>query len=662
MNVLDLAAILTLDSSQYDKALGDAKANATTLGTSFGHVGKMMAAGVAAGGAAFAAVSGMAVSAYANYEQLEGGIKKLYQGASDELMGYAQQAYQTAGMSANQYMEQATSFSAALVNSLGGDYSKAAKQTDVAMKAISDNVNTFGSDMDSVQMAFQGFAKQNYTMLDNLKLGYGGTKSEMERLIADANDYAEANGKAADLSIDSFSDIITAIQYVQEEQHIAGTTANEAATTIEGSINMAKAAWDNLLVGFADGNQDIEALASTFVDSLGTAAKNIVPRFIQALSGIAKGVPMLATKLKDAFVAQAGKYQSAGLEMVKGIADGLSKNVTEIINTVVPMISKFVENIKANAGKIVDAGMELILKLGQGIVDAIPTIVQYMPTIIGNIASLIIENAPKLIETGVKLVAMIVKGLVSATPQIVAAVPKIIKAIFNAFKSASWKSLGKTVIKTLVSGIRGALGLVKSGAKTVAKGGINALKNGFSNIKKVGLQVIRLLARSIVSGINTVSTAAKSIANSVIDTIKGIFTGAYSIGSNLVSGIWNGISGGLGWIKGKITGWVGDVESFFKSLFGISSPSKWARDEIGYNIVRGMAEGIEGNEDLVESAMSDLVDIPDIGSNSIGANSDLFGAARGVSIVNNITVDGAENPEQFATRFVRQLRIDMRTV
>ena len=257
MDLFDLVATLTLDTSEYEKKLDDSESKGSKFGKGLAFAGKAAVAAVGATSAAVGALTKQSVQAYANFEQLSGGVKKLYGDASDELMKYADDAYKTSGMSANQYMEQATQFSAALINSLEGDTSAAAKQTDVAMRAISDNFNTFGGDIQNVQNAFTGFAKGQFNMLDNLKLGYGGTKTEMERLIADANAYAEANGQAANLSIESFSDIVTAIELVQEKQGIAGTTAKEAATTIEGSLSMTKAAWENLVTSLANPDADV---------------------------------------------------------------------------------------------------------------------------------------------------------------------------------------------------------------------------------------------------------------------------------------------------------------------------------------------------------------------------------------------------------------------
>ena len=295
--------------SQIDSAVNSASAKFASLAKAAGAVA--VAAGTAAAAGAIA-IGKQALDAYASYEQLAGGVDKLYGSASEKLKQYAQEAYATAGMSANQYMEQATSFSAALVSSLGGDVDKAAEMTDVAMRAMSDNVNVFGSNMEDVQNAFQGFAKQNYTMLDNLKLGYGGTQAEMQRLIDDANAYAEANGKAADLSIDSFADIVQAIQYVQEAQGIAGTTAKEAATTIEGSIAMTKAAWQNLLTEMGKEDGDIPARMQELVDSATAVIENVTPVVGRIASALVAAAPELIPAAME-----------LGRTLLQGIIDGL---------------------------------------------------------------------------------------------------------------------------------------------------------------------------------------------------------------------------------------------------------------------------------------------------------------------------------------------------
>ena len=256
---------------------GAAKSALSSIGGAAATAGKLAVAGLGAVTGAVTAVGGAALGAYADYEQLSGGVETLFGSSASTLKGYADEAYRTAGMSANQYMTQATSFAASLVQSVGGDTAKAAEYANMAMVDMSDNVNKMGSNMQSVQDAYQGFAKQNFTMLDNLKLGYGGTKEEMQRLIADANKFRAEQGKTADLTIESYADIVEAIHTVQEEMGITGTTAKEASTTISGSIGMAKAAWTNFLTGLGRDDVDFSQLTTQLLESIGTVAKNVAP-------------------------------------------------------------------------------------------------------------------------------------------------------------------------------------------------------------------------------------------------------------------------------------------------------------------------------------------------------------------------------------------------
>lgn len=365
MDFMKLKATLSLDSSEYEQGLDKAEGKTSKLKKGLATFGKASVIAIGAATAATTALVKKSVQAYAEYEQLAGGVNKLFgEEASKQVMEYAENAYKTAGMSANQYMEQATSFSAALINSLGGDQMAAAKQTDVAMRAISDNFNTFGGDIGMITQSFQGFAKQNYTMLDNLKLGYGGTKTEMERLIADANEYAAANGMAADLSIESFSDIVTAIDLIQQKQHIAGTTAAEASKTIEGSVNMVKAAWNNLVTGFADPNADIGKLAKNVIESAGTAAKNIVPAVMQALKGIGQALAEYAPTLIN-----------KGVEAIAKLAEGLGKGAPNILSSMADIFGVILQAIANNLPAILNAAFHIALGIAKGLIKALPKIV-----------------------------------------------------------------------------------------------------------------------------------------------------------------------------------------------------------------------------------------------------------------------------------------------
>ena len=308
MELFKLQGTIEVNNGEANSNLDETTEKASSLGDKLSKglatVAKVGAAAAAAAGAAFAATTKAAVEAYADYEQLVGGVDTLFKESSNIVQDYAANAYKTAGLSANEYMETVTSFSASLLQSLGGNTAEAAKIADMAITDMSDNANKMGSDMASIQNAYNGFAKQNYTMLDNLNLGYGGTKEEMQRLIDDANKVKEAMGETGDLTIESFADVAEAIHIVQTEMGITGTTAKEASETIAGSVAATKSAWQNLLVGFADENANLSELTSQFIESVGTVAENIVPRVIQAFKGIVQALPELVAQIKQVFFDQ----------------------------------------------------------------------------------------------------------------------------------------------------------------------------------------------------------------------------------------------------------------------------------------------------------------------------------------------------------------------
>ena len=386
------------------------KKSGTSFGGAFsaaaGAAAKAGIAAVTAAGAGVVALTKSAVSAYGEYEQLVGGVNKLFGDASDQLMGYAEEAYKTAGLSANEYMEQATSFSAALINSLGGDTKKAAEITDVAMRAMSDNVNTFGSDMESVQNAFQGFSKQNYTMLDNLKLGYGGTKEEMKRLIADANEYAASIGEASNLSIDSFADIVQAIELVQQKQNIAGTTAKEAASTLQGSLEMTKSAWTNLVAGLANPDADMGKLVTNFIESAQSALKNLLPIIKTGLQGIGK---MIAELLPEIFKMIPDLLD----DILPGLLDTIDTVVTEVFPVLIDVIVKNLPMIITTAAK---AGKTIVESLftaidkelsGNKIYDTLKNGLSKLLPVFEEVGGSLMESGKKIFESITELAGKI---------------------------------------------------------------------------------------------------------------------------------------------------------------------------------------------------------------------------------------------------------------
>lgn len=425
-SIFELFGSIVLDTSGAEKALAKVSKAGQKVGSVLGkgfklagqaalQMGKVIGAGVTAGTAAMGKLVSSAMSAYASYEQLEGGVKKLFgEDAQKLVMEYAKNAYRTAGLSANEYMDTVTSFSASLISSLGKDTVAAAAYADLAITDMADNANTFGTSMEDIQNAYKGFSKQNYTMLDNLKLGYGGTQKEMERLLTDAS---KLSGVKYDIS--NFSDIIEAIHVIQESQNIAGTTAKEASTTISGSIGSVKAAWANLLSGLADGNQDIGQLVGNLTDSVLTAADNIIPR-----------LQTMAPRLVQA---------------VQTLVSTLGPQLPGIINSILP--------------GMVEAATTLITGLADVLPDLLGSIIDVLPNVVKQIGGALKKLFPSLLKTVKGLIGKIdFKGLGTAIGSglrsIVTNLPDIMKGIGSAI-SWAWEHVGYPLIAGIFKGVFG---------------------------------------------------------------------------------------------------------------------------------------------------------------------------------------------------------------
>lgn len=485
---------------------------ASGLGSAFKVGAAAIGAGIAAATGAVIKFGQEAVSSYANYEQLIGGVEKLYGDAAGKVEQFANEAYKTSGMSANQYMETATSFSAALINSLEGDVDKAADLTDVAMRAMSDNVNVFGSDMESVQNAFQGFAKGQYNMLDNLKLGYGGTKEEMERLIEDANTYRASIGETADLSIDSFADIVQAVQSVQEAQHIAGTTGDEAMKTIEGSATATKAAWENVITAIGRGEGIDEAfdalLTSIFGgEDGGGLLNNIIPRIQTVMEGIGqfivKAAPILAEQIPAIVSNVLPSLLTAGATLLEGLLQGILSAIPELMPVAMDVVNQLIAFIIDNLPMIFDCAIQIVLAIVNGISDNLDTLIPATVDAILTIVDALIDHIDLLIDAALKLAIGIATGLVKAIPTIVAKVPEII---------------GKLVV-TLV-GLAPKLVLAAGQLMTAF---INAILNVGAKLASAGHQIVDGLKNGIVNAWNNLVAKVKDMASNLVDSVKNIF-------------------------------------------------------------------------------------------------------------------------------------------
>lgn len=428
-----MCAKISLDKSEYEKGLDDAKKSTGGFLGVFGKAGtvasavgkgifdvtervvKVSAAATTAGAAAVSALTTLAVNSYAEYEQLVGGVETLYKNSADKVQEYASIAYKTAGLSANDYMETATSFAAALVSSLAGDTDAAAELANTAVSDMSDNANKFGTDIESLQTAYNGFAKGQFQLLDNLKLGYGGTKQEMQRLLDDANKLNAAQGKYTKYTIDNYADIVQAVHDIQTEMDITGTTAREASSTIQGSTSAAKAAWSNLVTGVADDNADFILLVNDFVDSVGTAAQNILPRIEIALDGAAKLIEHLVPPIMAKLPA-----------LIETVLPKLARSAVNIVQ-------KLVSEIKANAGKLIDSAVQIITVLGNGIYQMLPTVAQSALQIILTMVSKLNENLPQMLDTAGQMLIAFVQGISNHLPDIVKAAGSIIGTLLTYF-------------------------------------------------------------------------------------------------------------------------------------------------------------------------------------------------------------------------------------
>lgn len=414
---------------------------------------KAMVSAIKEAGAALIDLGKQSIQGFAEQEQLIGGVDTLFKESSAQVQQYANDAYKTAGLSANDYMETVTSFSASLLQSLGGDTAAAAQKADQAITDMSDNANKMGTDMQSIQNAYQGFAKANYTMLDNLKLGYGGTKSEMERLLADAE---KISGVKYDLS--SYADIVDAIHVVQTEMGITGTTAKEAATTIEGSANSLKSAWSNLLTGMSNENLDLNKLVQNVVDSVGTYADNLLPRLQTMLPRFAEGMTQLVNGLVPYVGPAMETLLPALVQGVGGLVSGIVQALPAAVEAISAVVPLLVEQLTVLLPQIVSAGVEIIASLASGIGENLPALIPAAADAVIEVASGLVANVDKIIVAAGQLIGGLTQGLIEAIPHLVYRLPEIILAITSGLLKgmASIGMVGQQLVEGLFNGIANA--------------------------------------------------------------------------------------------------------------------------------------------------------------------------------------------------------------
>ena len=599
-------------SSEKALKLGDIiKGNLISEGIIAGVKGLGKAIGAV--GSAFVNVGKQAIQSYAQYEQLVGGVDTLFGDSSKKVQEYASNAFKTSGMSANQYMETVTSFSASLISSLDGDTAKASEVANRAIIDMSDNANKMGTDISMIQNAYQGFAKQNYTMLDNLKLGYGGTKAEMERLVSEASQMTDVQKELGITVADgdmSFANIANAISVVQKNMGLMGTTAAEASGTISGSTGSMKAAWQNLVTGIADDNANFEVLVDNLVTSIvgkdgeGGFINNMLPRIQQALDGIVTMVVSLTDTLLPQIVV-------IGTDLILNLVNSINENLPALLNSAVvildtlingiftllptlmpvaiSLIETLVTAILGNLPMILQAGIQMIVSLAEGVASMLPDLIPLAINAVLNLVETLIDNIDLIIDAGISLIFGLADGLIVALPQLIDKVPVIIDKLMM------------------------------------------ALTSNVPLLIQMGIELTVKLALGLVKAIPNLLKAIPQIIGSIVNGIGNYYSKLGECGLNLIKGLWNGISDAGAWLRDKISGFFGGVVDSIRDFFGIHSPSTLFRDEIGKNLALGIGEGFGDTMADVSADMQGAIPTEfdtsvkmNAASSSYGSNYDLL--------------------------------------
>lgn len=597
MDIFTLSAKLMLDSSSFDRGINDAEKKGSSLASKLsgglakagGFAAKTLLAGITASAGAISALAKSSVDAFANYEQLVGGVETLFKDGADKIMEHAQDAYMTAGVDMNSYMQTATSFSAALIQGLEGNYQKAAEITDMAIIDMADNANKMGTDLGSIQNAYQGFAKSNYTMLDNLKLGYGGTRTEMQRLLKDAQ---KLTGKKYDIS--NLADVYEAIHAIQGELGITGTTAEEAATTIQGSTGMMRAAWQNLKIAFVDPKANISDAISKFVDTSKIAIKNVIPAFTNAVKGIGTAVteivPVLSAELPSLFTELLPSVLSGGVTLVTGIVQGIVDNLPLIGQAAGQMVDEIIRVFKESDSPVLNL-------IGDGL------------SVVKQGFEWLIENQDKV---AVAIGAIVAAFTVTEIAAFVGHLNPITIALGLLAAAATWVAANwETVKETLIT--------IWENIKTAVTNAWTAVSDWFGDI---------------VSKISEAwGTVATWFETNITTPIAGFFNTAFSA----ISQIWDGVKQSISTAWGAIASWfettvTTPIAGFFNTAFaaaekiwtGIleavqtawSAVSGWVEK----NVTDPLKSLFDGVKSVIDSILGSLTSIFGMGDKDINVN------------------------------------------
>ena len=640
----------------YDGSLKfDTEINEKGFSAGVGKIGSIAKTGLAVLGGAvagvtagFGALAKSALDSKASLEQNLGGVETLFKENAQTVIDNANKAYKTAGMSANAYMESVTSFSASLLQSVAGDTAKAADIADMAMVDMSDNANKMGTSMELIQNAYQGFAKQNYTMLDNLKLGYGGTKEEMQRLLEDAE---KISGVKYDIS--NLSDVYNAIHVIQGELGITGTTAKEASSTISGSIDSAKAAFDNFLNGSGS--------PSELADAMVTAGRNILNGLAEIIPRLIETIPETVRLIKESFTEQLSpenlqEMLDSGVKILMSILNGILTALPGVINTALMIVQTLAGYLIENFPQFLEVGAQLLQNIITGITQGIPRLLAQGADMLSQYKGKIIEYLPKLIDSGLKMLVSLLNGLLQAAPKIIEQAGKLFTEYVDTIIKMLPKILesGKNMILSLLQGlIQNAPKIIAQIAKTLADF-LATIASNLPEILQAGIEIIGELLSGIISAVPDIIAAIPGMLSDIGSAFLDKDWGA--IGWNIIEGIKNGVMNAAGNLVNAAVNAARNAVDTVKGWLGIASPSKRMKNEVGKMMALGTGIGFEENipvDDMKESMkeavgkVSSAVDAKEndnaniwFGNNDItdGAGNDNDGTP--IVINNTFEVDG----------------------
>ena len=707
------------------KSAGSAVASG--LGSAIKATAKGASVAIGAGVTAVGALVTGSVKAFADFQQLTGGVETLFGAGGQSLEDYAagigksvdaasseynklmasqqavfdnaNKAYETAGLSANAYMETVTSFSASLLQSLGGDTQKAASVADQAIIDMADNANKMGTSMDMIQNAYQGFAKQNYTMLDNLKLGYGGTKEEMQRLLTDAGKLANTK-----FDISSYADIIEAIHVIQNDMGITGTTANEAATTISGSAASMKAAWGNMLVSLTTGGDNFNKSIDALVQTSTTFARNVLPAVTGALSGVGKLIeglaPMVAQELPGLVATVLPSLVNAAQSLVSGLITGISSNIPQMAQVATQVFTASANFILQSVPQILLVGLDLIVGLAQGLTQGLPQIIQQgvqsivnvcngitssIPTIITTAIQLIqtlvqgiAQNLPQIIQAGVTMIGSLLQGIVSMLPSILQSALQLIMSLVQGLIQNLPLILqtGVQLIQSLIQGIVTMLPMIIQSAIQLIISLVQGLIQNLPMIIQSAVQIVVALAAGLIQAIPQLVAAIPQLIAAIVDTIMS--TNWLQVGWDIVKGIGKGLldgikgifggggkEGGAAVATGAASGMTSNLGTVTAATTQVSTtmtqglqPDTAAVNAAGANTMTALASGITANAGVVNTSVAGIA--PGITTTLNSSLATVDTSATASTIGTNITT-GVTTGIQTGTADVVSAATDMST-